>query len=156
MVIAEDLRNFDYDMSKLLGLDNPRPKDAELVMTISGLPGDKGYGTWCGLGNGTHGLDHSYSYRDTYKNTWSFHTDTGSRSGLRLYAKVGYNNNNYTYYSRQSATVVFFWDWGGGGGTYHNIGTHPQASIGVHKPGGWTCTINGVTFTWDKSVNWEW
>ena len=43
-------RNFDYDMKKLLGLEQP-PIVSEVVLTISGLTDDH---LWAGLGNGTN------------------------------------------------------------------------------------------------------
>ena len=46
-------RNFNYDMKKLLGLEQPAPP-SELVVTISGLQNGQ---KWAGLSNGTHYLD---------------------------------------------------------------------------------------------------
>ena len=105
MDVIENTRNFNYNMSKLLGIDKPTPppEPSEVIMTISGLTGAH---KWCGLGNGTHYIDvnektasstdHSFSYKNPNI------TDDDSRYGYFYVEASLSTGSHWTVYIRRS------------------------------------------------------
>ena len=105
MDVIQNGRNFDYDMKKLLGLEQPPPKGSELILTVSGLTGAH---KWAGLVNGTNLVDVTELYATDTIHRVTF--DPGiprSKTSCGKFRAVGARPTAGT--GRRSYNIYFFY-----------------------------------------------
>ena len=97
-------RSFNYDMKKLLGLEQPIPIPAsEVVITISGLTGNH---KWAGLENGTNYVDITEAVVTATKHRIVF-TNPAYTNYQSQYGKLSMTGESYKSSTTHSLTVHF-------------------------------------------------